>query len=94
VHVVVVAAVLLRPTFKGIRWWMVRIRWRVYGSIMASGRQEDIIMLLRQRIWMLVLAEVDSESVVDMEHLAGTVHLDNVVMEEGVAVEEEVEALR
>ena len=86
--------VLLRPTLKGILWWMVRIRQKVCGSIIPSGRQEDIIMLLRQRAWILVLEEVDLEAVVYMEHLAGMARLDNVVMEVDVAVEEGVEALR
>jgi hypothetical protein len=43
---------------------------------------------------MLVSAEVDSEAVVDMEHLAGMVRLDNVEVVEDVAVEEGAEALR
>ena len=86
--------VLLRPTLKGILWWMVWIRQKVCGSIIPSGRREDIIMLLHQRSWILMLEEVDLEAVVDMEHLVGMARLDNVVMEVDVAEEEGVEALR
>lgn len=93
-HVVVGVVVSLHQTLKGILWWMVQIRWKVCISITPSDRQGDITMFLRQQTWMLILAEVHLEVVVDKEHLAGTVRLDNVLMVEDVAVEEGAEALR